>query len=89
MLGHDLAFDDPPFFWSQHYDVPINMTGTAPGFDEEVVVGNATERDVLVGYRKGGVVRALASIYRDRESLWAEQALATDDQAALARLLSE
>jgi NADPH-dependent 2,4-dienoyl-CoA reductase/sulfur reductase-like enzyme/nitrite reductase/ring-hydroxylating ferredoxin subunit len=89
MLGHDLAFDDPPFFWSQHYDVPINMIGTAQGFDEEVVVGNATERDVLVGYRKGGVIRALASIYRDRESLRAEQALASDDQAALAKLLTE
>ena len=89
MLGHDLAFDDPPFFWSQHYDVPINMTGTAEGFDEEVVVGNANDRDVLVGYRKGGVTRAVASIYRDRESLRAEQALASDDQTALARLLRE
>jgi NADPH-dependent 2,4-dienoyl-CoA reductase/sulfur reductase-like enzyme len=89
ILGHDVAFDDPPFFWSQHYDVPINMTGTAEGFDEEVVVGDATQKDVLVGYRKDGVVRALASIYRDRESLRAEQALASDDQAALAKLLSE
>jgi NADPH-dependent 2,4-dienoyl-CoA reductase/sulfur reductase-like enzyme/nitrite reductase/ring-hydroxylating ferredoxin subunit len=88
MLGHDLAFADPPFFWSQHYDVPINMTGTAEGFDEEVVVGSAIDRDVLVGYRKGGVVRALASIYRDLESLRAEQALASDDQATLTRLLS-
>lgn len=88
MLGHDLAFDDPPFFWSQHYDVPINMTGSPQGFDEEVVVGNATERNVLVGYRKGGAVRALASIYRDLESLQAEQALATDDQDALTKLLT-
>ncbi len=88
MLGHDVAFDDPPFFWSQHYDVPINMTGTPQGFDEEVVVGTAIDRNVLVGYRKGGVVRALASIYRDLESLRAEQALASDDQATLTRLLS-
>jgi alpha-D-ribose 1-methylphosphonate 5-phosphate C-P lyase len=88
MLGHDLAFDDPPFFWSQHYDVPINVTGTAHSFDDEVVVGNATDRDVLVGYRKAGVVQAIASIYRDLESLRAEQALASDDQAALTKLLT-
>ncbi|HUP18234.1 MAG TPA: FAD-dependent oxidoreductase [Acidimicrobiia bacterium] len=87
MLGYDVAFDDPPFFWSQHYDVPINMTGTAQNFDEEVVVGDAGNRNVLVGFRKGGAVRALASIYRDLESLRAELALASDDQAALARLL--
>jgi apoptosis-inducing factor 3 len=88
MLGHDIAFDDPPFFWSQHYDVPINMTGTAEGFDEEVVLGNASDRDVLVGFRKDGVVRALASIYRDLDSLRAEQALAADDQATLTKLLT-
>lgn len=87
MLGHDVAFDEPPFFWSQHYDVPINMTGTAQGFDEEVVVGDAGSRNVLVGYRKEGAVRALASIYRDLESLRAELALASDDQAALNKLL--
>lgn len=88
ILGHDIAFDDPPFFWSQHYDVPINMTGTAEDFDEEIVVGNASDRDVLVGYRKGGVVRAVASIYRDLESLRAERALASDDQATLTKLLT-
>ena len=88
ILGHDIAFDDPPFFWSQHYDVPINMTGTAEGFDEEVVLGNASDRDVLVGFRKDGVVRALASIYRDLDSLRAEQALAADDQATLTKLLT-
>jgi NADPH-dependent 2,4-dienoyl-CoA reductase/sulfur reductase-like enzyme len=87
MLGHDVAFDDPPFFWSQHYDVPINMTGTAQDFDEEVVVGDAGNRNVLVGFKKEGAVRALASIYRDLESLRAELALASDDQAALNSLL--
>jgi NADPH-dependent 2,4-dienoyl-CoA reductase/sulfur reductase-like enzyme len=88
MLGHDLAFDDPPFFWSQHYDVPINMTGHADGFDEEIVVGRPSDRDVLVGYRKAGTIQAVASIYRDLDSLRAERALASDDQAALAQLLS-
>ncbi|HEU4749860.1 MAG TPA: FAD-dependent oxidoreductase [Acidimicrobiia bacterium] len=88
MLGHDVAFDEPPFFWSQHYDVPINMTGHAHGFDEEIVVGSASDRDVLVGYRKAGSIQAVASIYRDLDSLRAEQALASDDQATLAQLLS-
>ncbi|HEX5671746.1 MAG TPA: oxidoreductase C-terminal domain-containing protein, partial [Acidimicrobiia bacterium] len=86
MLGHDIAFDYPPFFWSQHYDVPINVTGHAAGFEEEVVVGSAGDRDVIIGFRKAGAIRAVASIYRDLDSLRAEQALATDDQAAIAEL---
>jgi NADPH-dependent 2,4-dienoyl-CoA reductase/sulfur reductase-like enzyme len=87
MLGHDVAFAEPPFFWSQHYDVPINVTGHLAGWDEEIVRGDPHERDVLVGYLKAGVVRAVASIYRDRDSLSAENALATGDQEHLAQLL--
>ena len=86
MLGHDVAFGDPPFFWSQHYDVPINVTGHAAGFEEEIVMGSATDQDVIVGFRTGGAIRGVASIYRDLDSLRAEQALATDDQAALAEM---
>jgi NADPH-dependent 2,4-dienoyl-CoA reductase/sulfur reductase-like enzyme/nitrite reductase/ring-hydroxylating ferredoxin subunit len=88
MLGGDQAFAEPPFFWSQHYDVPINLTGLAGGFDEEVVSGDPDARDVLIGYRKGDEIRAVASIYRDVESLEAEAALAAGDQEALRRLLS-
>ncbi|HEY4606546.1 MAG TPA: FAD-dependent oxidoreductase, partial [Acidimicrobiia bacterium] len=87
MLGNDVAFSDPPFFWSQHYDVPINVTGHLEDWDEEIVSGDPYSRDVMVGFQKEGVIRAVASIYRDRENLRAEHALATGDQATLARLL--
>jgi hypothetical protein len=78
---------NPPFFWSQHYDVPINVTGYLDEWEEEVVVGNPDARDVLVAYRGDGLIRAVATIYKDRESLRAEHALAIGDQSALARLL--
>ncbi len=88
MLGHDTPFVDPPFFWSQHYDVPINMTGHAVDWDEEVVKGDPSNRDVVVGYRKDGEILAVASIYRDTESLIAEHALRNLDQDALEALLA-
>jgi NADPH-dependent 2,4-dienoyl-CoA reductase/sulfur reductase-like enzyme/nitrite reductase/ring-hydroxylating ferredoxin subunit len=87
ILGHDVSFTEPPFFWSQHYDVPINVTGHLDDWDEEVVVGDAHQRDVIVGYRKAGRITAVASIYRDRDSLRAEHALATGDQQSLTSLL--
>ena len=80
ILGHDVSFALPPFFWSQHYDVPINVTGHLIDWDDVLVSGDPYQRDVLVGYRKAGVIRAVASIYRDRDSLRAEHALATGDQ---------
>jgi hypothetical protein len=57
---------------------------SSPG---QSVKGDPQERDVIVGYRKSGVIRAVASIYRDRDSLRAEHALATGDQERLAELL--
>ena len=89
MLGHDIAFTESPFFWSQHYDVPINVTGHLVGWDEDVVVGDAADGELLVAYRRAGVIRAVATVHRDLDSLRAEQALATDDQRALEALLTK
>ena len=89
ILGHDTPFTDPPFFWSQHYDIPINVVGNAKEWDEEIIRGEAADHDVMIGYRKNGSIQAVASIYRDLESLRAEYALANQDQGALQELFGE
>ena len=75
MLGHRKPFDDVPFFWSQHYDVPINYVGRAEKWDEIAVEGSIAAKDCLVRYISGGRVLAVASIYRDLASLQAEVAM--------------
>src|SRR5207249_5082174 len=72
MLGRRAPFHAVPFFWSQHYDVPINYVGHAEGWDSIDVRGSIPDRDCMVAYRTAGRITALASIYRDRESLLAE-----------------
>jgi NADPH-dependent 2,4-dienoyl-CoA reductase/sulfur reductase-like enzyme/nitrite reductase/ring-hydroxylating ferredoxin subunit len=72
MLGTRERYDGVPFFWSQHYDVPINYVGHATEWDALDIEGNIRARDCVVRYRKGGTVRAVASIYRDIDSLGAE-----------------
>jgi NADPH-dependent 2,4-dienoyl-CoA reductase/sulfur reductase-like enzyme/nitrite reductase/ring-hydroxylating ferredoxin subunit len=75
MLGQREAFDAVPFFWSQHYDVPINYVGHAEQWDEIAVDGDIAARDCLLRYKRGGRVLAVASIYRDLASLQAELAM--------------
>ena len=65
-------FDAVPFFWSQHYDVPINYVGHAEKWDDLQTDGEIAKRDCVVRYLLNGRVQAVASVYRDRESLMAE-----------------
>ena len=75
MLGRREEFDAVPFFWSQHYDVPINYVGHAESWDELTIEGDITARDCLLRYRRNGRDLAVASIYRDVANLQAELAM--------------
>ncbi len=68
MLGLKERFDAVPFFWSQHYDVPINYVGHAEQWDEIAIDGDIKGKDCLLRYNKAGRTLAVASIFRDVES---------------------
>jgi NADPH-dependent 2,4-dienoyl-CoA reductase/sulfur reductase-like enzyme/nitrite reductase/ring-hydroxylating ferredoxin subunit len=72
MLGEREKFETVPFFWSTHYDVPINYVGHAEQWDEILIDGDIKAKDCLVKYRKKGRTLAVASIFRDLASLQAE-----------------
>ena len=72
MLGHALPFTAVPFFWSQHYDVPINYVGHAEVWDEIMTEGDIMNKDCVLRFNRDGRVSAVASIFRDLESLEAE-----------------
>ena len=75
VLGAHEPFEQVPFFWSAHYDVSINYVGHAERPDRVEVDGSAHDRDVTVRFIEGGRVNAVATIFRDRESLDAEVAM--------------
>jgi len=72
LSGERAPFTDVPFFWSQHYDVSINYVGHAERWDSIETEGSLEQRDAVVRYRGNGRVLAVASVFRDRESLEAE-----------------
>jgi len=72
MLGHREKFVAVPFFWSQHYDVPINYVGHAGQWDEIAVDGDIAAKDCLLRFKRQGRTLAVASIFRDIESLKSE-----------------
>ena len=72
MLGLEERFAAVPFFWSQHYDVPIAYVGHVDRWDAIDVAGDIEGRDCTVRYQSNGRVLATATIYRDRVSLETE-----------------
>jgi NADPH-dependent 2,4-dienoyl-CoA reductase/sulfur reductase-like enzyme len=75
MMGMDQRYSAVPFFWSQHYDVPINYVGHAEKWDDIAIEGDIAGKDCVLRYRRNGKTLAVASIFRDRESLEAEIAM--------------
>jgi len=84
MLGQNERFNAVPFFWSQHYDVPINYVGHAERWDRIDIDGDVEARDCLVRYWRGERLLAVASIYRDVESLRVELAMELETPVASA-----
>lgn len=75
MLGARRRFEMVPFFWSQHYDVTLNYVGHAETWDHIDIDGSLDQRDCRITYRNSGRPLAVATIFRDRESLEVELAM--------------
>jgi apoptosis-inducing factor 3 len=78
LLGHHERFTAVPFFWSQHYDVPINYVGHAENWDEIAIDGDIAGKDCLLRFKRNGRTLAVASIFRDVENLEAEVTMERD-----------
>ena len=75
ILGQRVRYDAVPFFWSQHYDVAINYVGHAEKWDAIEIDGSLDANDCTVTYKLDGRTLAVATIYRDLQSLKAELAM--------------
>jgi len=83
ILGRRERFDAVPFFWSQHYDVVINYVGHAAKWDALEIAGSLAEKSATVAFRSGGRIAAVATVFRDHESLEAELAMERGDETGL------
>ena len=68
MLGKAEVFDDPHWFWSDQYDVQIQMAGFAPTWDRMIVRGSLEDRSFCAFLLDAsGVLRSAVSIAWPRD----------------------
>lgn len=69
ILGAEAPYTEAPFFWSQHYDAAINYVGHAVHWDRIETDGDPATYDFAARFMDGNRTAAVATIYRDVESL--------------------
>ncbi len=89
MLGSPITYDQVPWFWSDQYDVKLQMVGISTGYDALVIRGLPESHQFSVFYFAGDRVIAVDSINRPAEHMVARRLIAAGGvcaQAAVADL---
>jgi 3-phenylpropionate/trans-cinnamate dioxygenase ferredoxin reductase component len=74
LLGHDRPYRSVPWFWSDQFDVKLQVVGLSAGHDTIVVRGNPLEgRSISVFYLKNGQLRAAEVVSNPKEFVAAKK----------------
>ncbi|MDX1561325.1 MAG: FAD-dependent oxidoreductase [Gammaproteobacteria bacterium] len=77
IAGDAHAFDAIPWFWSDQYDLKLQIVGLSPGFDQIVIRGDTDDGQFSVFYLKNGHAIAVDSINDPRTFIAAKSLLAS------------
>ncbi|MGH8597915.1 MAG: NAD(P)/FAD-dependent oxidoreductase, partial [Gammaproteobacteria bacterium] len=76
LLDQPVAYSQVPWFWSDQYDVKLQMAGISSGFDTAIVRGIPDAGEFSVFYYAGERVLAVDSINRPAEHMVARRLIA-------------
>jgi len=70
LCGKQDAYDSLPWFWSDQYDLKLQIAGLSQGYDEVVLRGDmSVGRSFAVFYMREGVLISVDAINRPQEFL--------------------
>ncbi len=69
LLGRERAFNAAPWFWSDQYEVKLQMVGLTAGFDQVVTRGDPATRKFSAFYYKAGRLIAIDSLNQPAEHM--------------------
>ena len=64
ILGRPVPYDEVPWFWSDQYEVKLQMVGISTGHDQLVLRGNPASGQFSVCYFQNGRLQAIDSVNR-------------------------
>jgi len=76
VCGEDLQYSQVPWFWSDQYDLKLQIAGLSAGYDELVIRGNPDERSFACLYLKDKRLIAIDAINAPRDFIQAKPLIA-------------
>jgi 3-phenylpropionate/trans-cinnamate dioxygenase ferredoxin reductase subunit len=76
LAGTPHAFDEVPWFWSDQYDVKLQIAGIATGYDSSVVRGSIEDGSFAVFYLRGEIPIAVDCVQSPRDFIVGKKLLA-------------
>jgi len=77
IVGHPAPYGAVPWFWTDQYDIHLQMAGLPAGFDQVVTRGDPQTRKFSVFYFRGGRLCAVDSINRPADHMAARKLIGT------------
>jgi 3-phenylpropionate/trans-cinnamate dioxygenase ferredoxin reductase subunit len=78
ILGEPKPYDPVPWFWSDQYQVKLQITGLLDGFDACETIGSPADAKFSVEYRKDGKLIAVDAINDGRAHMLGRRRIAAD-----------
>jgi len=76
ILGRPRVYDAVPWFWSDQYDLKLQMVGLSQGYDNLIVRGDMDANSFTAFYLKDGVVISADSVNRPQDFMVAKRLVA-------------
>jgi 3-phenylpropionate/trans-cinnamate dioxygenase ferredoxin reductase component len=67
LLGTPTPYSEVPWFWSDQYDLKLQIAGLSTGYDEVVVRGDPAARSFAAFYLRGGQLLAVDAVNSPKE----------------------
>src|SRR5690606_18633298 len=74
--GEPHAYAEVPWFWSDQYDLKLQIAGLAEGYDETIVRGDPAQKSFAVYHLRGGELAAEEAVNAPRDLMFARKAIA-------------
>lgn len=78
ILGKPKVYDPVPWFWSDQYEIKLQITGLLEGYDSAELVGNPSDGKFSIDYRMGGKLIAVDSVNDGRAHMMGRKRIAAE-----------